>query len=282
MTRLRPNRAMRFDDPDDRRRLLHGLIEAALVAGAAINGIFEAGFEVEEKADFSPVTAADRAAEAVILKALARLAPGVPVVAEEEVSEGRIPEVSDRFFLVDALDGTREFVKRGSDFTVNIGLVEHGTPTMGVIFAPRLDRLYVGDVTGSVAWRREGSHGPQIQLGITRGRRPPVAVASKSHLTPGVQGYLDAIGAGDRVNIGSSLKFGLLAAGEADVYPRPSPTMEWDTCAGHAILLAAGGSVQGPDGKPLAYAKPDFFNPGFLALGDFDAPPLQPYMPPSP
>ena len=268
---------MRLDDPDDRRRLLNGLVEASLEAGAAINAIFEEGFEVFEKADASPVTAADRAAEAVILKALARLAPNVPVVAEEEVAEGRIPKVDDRFFLVDALDGTREFVRRGSDFTVNIGLIERGSPTMGVIYAPQLDRLYTGDVPSMSAWRRE-RHGEQIPLAIRRGRRPPVAVASKSHLTPGVQRYLDDVGAGDRVNIGSSLKFGLLAAGEADVYPRPSPTMEWDTAAGHAVLLAAGGSVQGPNGKPLAYAKPDFFNPGFLALGDFAAPPLGPYM----
>jgi 3'(2'), 5'-bisphosphate nucleotidase len=269
---------MRLDDPHDRRRLLDGLIEAALVAGAAINGIFEAGFAVEEKADLSPVTAADRAGEAVILMALARLAPDVPVVAEEEASEGRIPVVGERFFLVDALDGTREFVKRGSDFTVNIGLVEHGTPTMGVIFAPRLDRLFVGDVASGTAWWREGVGAAQQALRIARGRRPPVAVASKSHLTPEVQRYLDTIGVGGMVNIGSSLKFGLVAAGEADVYPRPSPTMEWDTCAGHAMLAAAGGRVMAPDGTPLRYGKADFFNPGFLALGDLDAPPLGPFM----
>lgn len=233
---------------------------------------------MEQKADLSPVTAADRAAEAVILKALARLAPDIPVVAEEEASMGRIPKVEDRFFLVDALDGTREFVRRGDDFTVNIGLIEHGVPTMGVVYAPRLKRMFAGDVAAGVAWRRDGEMGEERPLAIFRGRRPPTAVASRSHVTPEVSAYLDSIGDGERVNIGSSLKFGLLASGEADVYPRPSPTMEWDTAAGHAVLAAAGGRVLAPDGSPLLYGKPDFFNPGFLAVGDFDAPPLAPFM----
>ena len=265
-------------DPDARHGLMEGLIEAARAAAAEINVIFEAGFAVEKKADQSPVTAADRAAEAVILKALARLAPGVPVVAEEEVSMGRIPIVHDRFFLVDALDGTREFVRGGDDFTVNIGLIESGTPTLGVIYAPRLKRLFAGDLALRKAWRQDDAGAPE-PLAIRRpGLRPPTAVASRSHVTPALGAYLDLIGAAERVNIGSSLKFGLLASGEADVYPRPSPTMEWDTAAGHAILLAAGGRVLAPDGQPLGYGKPDFFNPGFLAVGDFDPPPLSPFM----
>lgn len=268
---------MDLSEPEHRQRLLHGLVDAALAAGAAINLIYEAGFEVDEKPDLSPVTAADHAAEAVILNALAVLAPHIPVVAEEEAAAGRIPEVGDRFFLVDPLDGTREFVRRGTDFTVNIGLIEHGVPTMGVVFAPQLGQLYVGDTALGVAWRR-GPDGGERPLAIAKGRRPPVAVASKSHLAPSVARYLDDVGAGDRVNIGSSLKFGLLASGEADVYPRPSPTMEWDTAAGHAVLLAAGGTVKGPDGQPLGYAKAGFFNPGFLAIGDCEAPPLAPYM----
>jgi len=269
---------MPLSDPRVRRRLLEGLASAVLSAALEINAIFDAGFEVEQKADLSPVTAADRAAEAVILKALARLAPDIPVVAEEEASMGRIPKVEDRFFLVDALDGTREFVRRGDDFTVNIGLIEHGVPTMGVVYAPRLKRMFAGDVAAGVAWRRDGEMGEERPLAIFRGRRPPTAVASRSHVTPEVSAYLDSIGDGERVNIGSSLKFGLLASGEADVYPRPSPTMEWDTAAGHAVLAAAGGRVLAPDGSPLLYGKPDFFNPGFLAVGDFDAPPLAPFM----
>ena len=269
---------MRLDDPDDRRRLLEGLAEAALAAGREINLIFEAGFAIEIKPDDSPVTAADRAGEAAILAALRILAPSVPVVAEEEVSEGRIPEVRDSFFLVDALDGTREFVKRGSDFTVNIGLIESGRPTMGVVYAPRLDRMFAGDATLGTAWRRDGDLGERIALRIRAGQTPPTAVASRSHITPELATYLDHIGAGERVNIGSSLKFALLANGEADVYPRPSPTMEWDTAAGHAVLLAAGGKVFGTDGAPLGYAKSDFFNPGFVAVGDFDPPPIGPFM----
>jgi len=270
---------MPFTTPSERRALTEGLIEAALQAGAEINTIFEAGFAIETKADDSPVTAADRAGEAAILKALAILAPGTPVVAEEEAAAGRIPAVKDRFFLVDALDGTREFVRRGSDFTVNIGLIEHGAPTLGVVFAPRLGRLFVGDAKLGVAWRREKAEGPAVPLRIRMpGKRPPTAVASRSSLPPELAAYLDEIDAQDRVNIGSSLKFGLLAAGEADIYPRPSPTMEWDTAAGHAVLLAAGGQVFGVDGTPLTYAKPNFFNPGFVAVGDFTPPPIGPFM----
>lgn len=268
---------MRFDHPADRSDLLAGLVEAALAAGREINAIFEAGFAIETKADASPVTAADRAGEAAVLAALAILAPDTPVVAEEEVAAGRIPTVGERFFLVDALDGTREFVRRGTDFTVNIGLIEHGAPTLGVVFAPQLDRLFAGDVTAGRAFRRDAGEGER-PLRIRAGRTPPTAVASRSNVTPELAAYLNDIGAGERVNIGSSLKFGLLAAGEADVYPRPSPTMEWDTAAGHAVLLAAGGQVFGPDGAPLAYAKPDFFNPGFLAVGDFAGPPIGPYL----
>ncbi len=269
---------MPFSTPATRRTLMDGLVEAALEAGAEINAIFEAGFAVEIKADSSPVTVADRAGEGVILKALAVLAPDVPVVAEEEVAAGRIPTVSNRFFLVDALDGTREFVRRGSDFTVNIGLIEDGVPTLGVVFAPRLDRLFAGDAALGEAWWREGAEAERQPLAIHRGHTPPTAVASRSHVTPEIKAYLEAISAGECVNIGSSLKFGLLAAGEADVYPRPSPTMEWDTAAGHAVLLAAGGRVLGLDGAPLAYGKPDFFNPGFLAVGDFDGPALGGFM----
>lgn len=265
-------------DADGRRGLMEGLIEAARAAAAEINLIFEAGFAVERKSDQSPVTAADRAGEAAILKALALLAPDVPVVAEEEVSMGRIPHVGEQFFLVDALDGTREFVRGGDDFTVNIGLIERGAPTLGVVYQPRTRRLFAGDVRLGRAWRQDDSQPPE-PLAIRRpGRRPPTAIASRSHVTPALGAYLDRIGAAERVNIGSSLKFGLLASGEADVYPRPSPTMEWDTAAGHAILLAAGGQVLAPDGRPLAYGKPDFFNPGFLAVGDFDPPPLAPFM----
>jgi 3'(2'), 5'-bisphosphate nucleotidase len=251
-----------------RAELLHGLAVAAVEAGAVIMAIRAEGFDVAAKADASPVTAADHAAEAILLDALRRLAPDVPVVAEEESAAGRTPQVRARFFLVDPLDGTKEFVKGGTDFTVNVGLVEDGAPTLGVVYAPARDELYLGDVAaGEARFARpgEGETGRAIRV------RPPgsplVAVASKSHDVPETEAYLRRLGVVERTSIGSSLKFCLLAAGQADVYPRPSPTCEWDTAAGHAVLAAAGGAVYDLQGGPLGYGKPRFFNPGFLALG---------------
>lgn len=270
-----------------RADLLDGLVEAALKAGEAIWRVYHGEFEVIRKADESLVTAADHAAEAVILEALARLAPGVPVVAEEEAAAGRVPEISDRFFLVDPLDGTKEFIRRGNDFTVNIGLIEAGYPTLGVVYAPARSTLYVGDALTGRAWTAEREPGAQAgsapkRLHVRAPEAPPVAVASKSHLNPETEAYLAACGAGERISIGSSLKFGLVAAGQADVYPRLSPTSEWDTAAGHAVLEAAGGRVLDIAGAPLRYGKPGFLNPGFLALGgDIAVPPLAGFMGPS-
>jgi 3'(2'), 5'-bisphosphate nucleotidase len=263
---------MDFTSADNRQSLMAGLIAAAVEAGAAIMTVFESDFDVEVKADQSPVTAADQAAEAVILAALARLTPGVPVVAEEEVAAGRIPDVAERFFLVDPLDGTKEFIRRGTDFTVNIGLIENGVPSLGVVFAPARDTLYVGDVMLGDAWREtrrpgDATGSARIALKVKPPGERLTAVASKSHDTPQTEAYLKARGVAERVSIGSSLKFCLVAAGEADLYPRPAPTCEWDTAAGHAVLLAAGGVVYDLSGAPLPYGKPKFFNPGFLALG---------------
>jgi len=263
---------MDFTAADDRRTLMEGLIAAAVAAGAEIMTVFASDFDVQVKADQSPVTLADQAAEAVILEALARLAPGVPVVAEEEVAAGRTPDVAERFFLVDPLDGTKEFIRRGTDFTVNIGLIENGAPTLGVVFAPARDALYVGDVALGEAWRegrRPGdmASGERTALKVKPPGDPLTAVASKSHDTPETEAYLKACGVAERVSIGSSLKFCLVASGDADLYPRPAPTCEWDTAAGHAVLLAAGGVVYDLGGVPLPYGKPKFFNPGFLALG---------------
>jgi 3'(2'), 5'-bisphosphate nucleotidase len=273
----------KFTDPAHRAALLEGLVAVSLEAGAEIWRIFQEDFEVLVKADTSPVTVADQAAEAIILKALARLAPDVPVVAEEEAAAGRIPDVAERFFLVDPLDGTKEFIKRGTDFTVNIALVENRTPTMGVVYAPARSQLYAGDVAGGTAWTAEAAPGATIAAE----RRPlavrPLgarltAVASKSHDTPETEAYLRACDVAERVSIGSSLKFCLLADAEADLYPRPAPTCEWDTGAGHAVLVAAGGRVFGLDGAPLAYGKPRFFNPGFVATGPFEPPVLARFM----
>jgi len=259
-------------------RLLDDLAEAAREAGAAILEVVRRGFDVEAKSDRSPVTAADRAAELVILAALARVAPGVPVIAEEEVAAGRIPRHGDTYFLVDPLDGTKEFVRGGDDYTVNIGLIENGSPTLGVVYAPATRRLHAG-VVGWGAWRDEGNGRVAIQ---TRPRgAETTAVASKSHLNQATIDYLEeAVGACSYVSIGSSLKFCILAEGEADIYPRAAPTSEWDTAAGHAVLLAAGGLVDGPDGTALRYGKTAFLNRAFVATSGWKAPPLEPFLEP--
>ena len=262
----------------DYARLLDDLAEAAREAGQAILDIVSRGFETESKHDSSPVTEADRAAELIILAALARAAPGVPVIAEEEVAAGRIPEHGDTYFLVDPLDGTKEFVRGGDDYTVNIGLIEQGAPTLGVVFAPATGRLHGGG-RGSGAWVDEGRGRISIQ---TRSRSDQItAVASKSHLNQSTIDYLqEAVGICDYVAVGSSLKFCILAEGKADIYPRASPTTEWDTAAGHAVLLAAGGLVDAPDGAPLRYGKDAFLNRAFVATSGWKPLPLAPYLEP--
>ena len=257
-------------------RLLDDIAEAAREAGEAILEIVRRGFDVEAKRDLSPVTEADRAAELIILAALARAAPGVPVIAEEEVAAGRIPAHDDTFFLVDPLDGTKEFVRGGDDYTVNIGLIEHGSPKLGVVFAPATGRLHGGSV-GHGAWVAEGQSRRAIRTRV-RGAQL-TAVASKSHLNQSTIDYLSAAAGGcGYVAIGSSLKFCILAEGDADIYPRASPTSEWDTAAGHAVLLAAGGLVDGPDGTPLSYGKPAFLNRAFVATSGWKPPSLEPFL----
>jgi 3'(2'), 5'-bisphosphate nucleotidase len=260
----------------DYGRLVDALAEAAREAGEAILTVVGRGFDVESKHDQSPVTEADRAAELVILAALARVAPGVPVIAEEEVAAGRIPAHDDRFFLVDPLDGTKEFIRGGDDYTVNIGLIEGGFPRAGVVFAPATGILHAGTV-GEGAWVDDGTGARAIR---TRPRAEQVtAVASKSHLNQATVDYLEAVvGTCGYISVGSSLKFCIVAEGKADIYPRASPTSEWDTAAGHAILLAAGGAVDGPDGAPLRYGKPTFLNRAFVATGGWKAPRLDPFL----
>lgn len=258
--------------------LVDQLAEAAREAGEAILQVVRRGFEVEAKRDTSPVTEADRAAELVILAALARAAPGVPVIAEEEVAAGRIPAHDDTYFLVDPLDGTKEFIRGGDDYTVNIGLIERGAPKLGVVFAPATGRLHGGCV-GQGAWVDEGAGRRPI---ATRVRGAEVtAVASKSHLNQATIDYLEAaVGKCGYVSIGSSLKFCIVAQGEADIYPRAAPTSEWDTAAGHAVLLAAGGLVDGPDGEPLRYGKRAFLNRAFVATSGWKPPRLEPFLEP--
>jgi 3'(2'), 5'-bisphosphate nucleotidase len=259
-------------------RLLDDLAAGACEAGEAILDIVRPGFEVESKQDASPVTEAVRAAEMIILGVLARVAPGVPVIAEEEVAAGRIPAHDETYFLVDPLDGTKEFIRGGDDYTVNIGLIESGKPKLGVVFAPATGRLHGGSI-GHGAWIDEGKGRRRIS---SRTRSDvTTAVASKSHLNQATIDYLQAaVGNCSYVSIGSSLKFCIVAEGKADIYPRAAPTSEWDTAAGHAVLLAAGGLVDGPDGEALRYGKRAFLNRAFVATSGWKPPLLEPFLEP--
>jgi len=249
--------------PDD---LLPELVALAERAGAVILDHYGGQIEVRAKADASPVTVADEAAEAVILEGLAGLTPSIPVVAEERVAAGEVPELDGQpFWLVDPLDGTKEFLSRNGEFTVNIGLIEDGLPALGVVLAPALGKVWWG-AAGQGAWML--GDGPE--RAIAARPRPSsglVAVASRSHGDAETEAWLDEVGATERISAGSSLKFCLVAEGRADLYPRFGPTMEWDTAAGHAVLSAAGGRVTTRDGAPFLYRKPGFRNPGFIAYG---------------
>jgi 3'(2'),5'-bisphosphate nucleotidase len=252
--------------------LLPILIEAALAAGDEIECIYAEGCETEEKADGSPVTIADRRAEAIILERLAAAFPDIPVLAEEEAAAGRIPELGRRFFCVDPLDGTRGFIQRNGEFTVNIGLIEDGAPIAGVIYAPDPKLLYYG-ARFEGAFRVRGGGGAEP---ICPRPRPVglTAVGSRSHASHGTAAKGAHLGIADFVASSSSLKFCLVAEGTADLYPRHGTTAEWDTAAGQAILEAAGGRVMAlnEDGRetgPLTYGKiaQRFLNPHFIAWG---------------
>jgi 3'(2'), 5'-bisphosphate nucleotidase len=223
--------------------------------------------EARTKQDRSPVTDADEEAEALILQRLARHFPGVPVVAEEQMARGDGGAAGAHFFLVDPLDGTREFLSGNGEFTVNIAEVRDGVPLMGVVYAPAKNRLFLGALKeGALEMSGDLSASRAIQA-----RRAPadglVAVGSRSHNDEQTAEYLRRFPVKDYVSAGSSLKFCLVAAGEADIYARAGRTMEWDTAAGQAVLMAAGGSVTLWDGAPFTYGKPGFENPAFVARG---------------
>ncbi len=249
------------------------MIAAAIEAGRTAYAIYRGDFEVQTKPDESPVTAADHAAERIILARLSQGAPGIPVVAEEQVAAGNVPPSAALFFLVDPVDGTKEFIEKRGDFTVNIALVRNGVPELGVVYAPAKSRLFAGDAVRGEAFRTEQSPEDPKQAPRTpiRTRQPGPAgltvVASRSHRSPETDAWLARVKVAEVVSVGSSLKFCLVAAGEADVYPRLGPTMEWDTAAGHAVLSAAGGAVVHLDGSPFRYGKPGFRNPFFIATG---------------
>lgn len=261
-------------------RLLPGLVQLALSAGRVVLDVYATDFQVATKADSSPVTEADRRAEALILAGLANLAPDVPVIAEEECAAGRMPATGSTFFLVDPLDGTREFLARNDEFTVNIALVDNGVPVLGVVYAPALGVLYGGGPEGAFKARVASAGAGSEQLAdrqrIEVRPAPGVlrAVCSRSHGSRQTAAWLARFPGVELVPSGSSLKFCLLAEGAADLYPRFGRTMEWDTAAGDAVLRAAGGLVTTSEGSALAYNKRErageapFANPDFLAFGD--------------
>jgi 3'(2'), 5'-bisphosphate nucleotidase len=245
-------------------------------ASAAILALAPDALNLRRKADQSPVTAADETAEALILEGLTRLLPGVPVVSEEAAIRPSI--LGATFLLVDPLDGTREFISGRPEFTVNIALIQDGTPQVGVLAAPALRRLWRG-IVGQGAERLSLAAGvcaPNAPEAISTRRAPPsglVAMTSRSHFDSATQALLARLPVGERQAIGSSAKFGYVAEGSADLYARLAPTSEWDIAAGHAVVVAAGGSVTTPDGQPIRYGgvASDFRVPAFIAWGDRDA-----------
>lgn len=247
-----------------RRDLIEAMKDAAGAAGDAIMQIYEGPLDVEAKADGSPVTAADRAADRIITERLRRVASDIAIVSEENAAS-HTQQVGDSFFLVDPLDGTKEFVKRSGEFTVNIALIEQRRATLGVVLAPATGRLFFTDAEGG-AWE-----GASPDLRPLKARRAPsgglTAVVSISHMDEATSAYLRRYDIAKQVSAGSSLKFCLIAAGEADIYPRYGRTMEWDTAAGHAILEAAGGRVTTPENGAFLYGKENYENGPFVAKG---------------
>jgi 3'(2'), 5'-bisphosphate nucleotidase len=248
----------------------------ALAAGKAILDVYHAGPNVSLKADSSPVTEADERAEAIILKGLKAAFPDIPVVAEEAAAAGNIPDVSaGKFFLVDPLDGTKEFINRRDDFTVNIALIEDGVPVAGIVYAPARHVAYTG-IDGraeKLAVADDFTIAAREQIGCRKAAEELTAVASRSHSSPETEAFLNERGITSTKSVGSSLKFCILAEGAADVYPRFGRTMEWDTAAGDAVLRAAGGMTLDLDEREFRYGKTsqatdsDFANGHFVAWG---------------
>jgi 3'(2'), 5'-bisphosphate nucleotidase len=240
--------------------LLELMLDAARAASTVIMEVYLSDFEHVSKSDGSPVTIADHRAEAIILEKLA--STGLPVLAEESVAAGITPTLGDRFFVVDPLDGTKEFLKRNGEFTVNIALCEDGRPTYGVVLAPATGATYVASPSGAYEITERDVREPLR----TTANGPMKVVASRSHGHGALEGFCEAFQVVEDVSVGSSLKFCLVAKGEAQLYPRFTPTSEWDTAAGHAVLESAGGSLLCLDGTPLRYGKGgDNLNPYFIA-----------------
>lgn len=238
----------------------------ALRAGVEIMRLYRRDIAVQRKFDSSPVTEADEIADALIVAGLADAAPNIPTVSEESVARGRMPDISDgRFWLVDPLDGTKEFISGSDEFTVNIALVESGIPVLGALHAPALDECCLADGSGAFVIGKNGGKRPIRARAVPPGGA--VVVASRNHRDAQTDEFIARHHTASVTSAGSALKFGLLAKGEADLYPRFGRTMEWDTAAGHAVLAAAGGSVRRLDGTALQYGKRSLDNPHFVARG---------------
>ncbi len=245
--------------------LSDALRHMARAAGDLIMTYYDAGFAVRNKADASPVTDADEAAERLIVEGLRSLDPDIPIVAEELFAAGRAPEVGDGpFWLVDPLDGTKEFIGRNGEFTVNIALIRDGAPVEGVVLAPALPVIYF--TRDGAAYMAEGDAAPK-PIRVAGANGDVVAVVSRSHYSAETADFLSQYEVSSERAAGSSLKFGLIASGAATLYPRLGRTMEWDTAAGDAVVRAAGGSVRTLDGAALRYGKPGFENPHFIVRG---------------
>jgi len=251
--------------------LIDPVVELATVAGTRILEVYATDFDVQEKDDASPLTKADLAAHRTIVDGLGNLTPSLPIISEES---GLTPFEErrhwSRYWVVDPLDGTKEFVNRNDEFTVNIALIEDGRPVLGVVRVPVFDKTYVG-CEGAGADVREGDDEPRPIRVAGNAAQPPRVVGSRSHRGASLDAWLARLGAHELVPMGSSLKFCVVAEGNADVYPRLGPTSEWDTAAAQAVVEQAGGAVLRLDGSPLDYnRKEDILNPWFVVIGARD------------
>ncbi|MDT8410277.1 MAG: 3'(2'),5'-bisphosphate nucleotidase CysQ [Wenzhouxiangellaceae bacterium] len=259
---------------DHLQKLVPGLLEACRQAALAILEVYDrADFDISSKDDASPLTAADMASHYSLVAALERLTPDIPILSEESVDIGFEQRRRwDRLWVVDPLDGTREFIKRNGEFTINVALVEQQRPVLGIIAIPVTGQAYTGVVgRGAMRWT-DYRDGEPIET-----RRPPadppVVLGSRSHANPRTEAYFEQLGEHEKISRGSALKFCSVAAGEADLYPRLGPTSEWDTAAGEAIVTAAGGKVCLADGRPMRYnARTTTLNGDFMVAGDPDYP----------
>ena len=248
--------------------ILPEVLKIADVASEKVMSIYMTDFKVDYKADESPITAADIASHNVIVEGLRNLSQDIPILSEEGAE---IPWSErkhwQRFWLIDPIDGTKDFTQRTDEFTVNIALIENGEPILGVVTAPALKEAYWG-LRGQGAYKRDNT-GHVQRISVAPPGEAKRVVASKNYLNEDTKAFIDKLGAHELVQAGSSLKFCKIAEGHADIYPRLAPTCEWDTGAAHAVLLAAGGKVETLEGKPLQYGKEDVLNPHFVASGDW-------------